>query len=882
MPSALETLIKILKLERDQGCNNTAVIGGLSAYSKNWQNQAHDEAKRPEQHVLVDEISVILENYNELQNTTDRLTTLSYIMDRVTGRLPIPEEYEKKLDHYKKDDDSDHKNNKDKTPAKSTDKRENKKSKHRTDSQNNINVKQDSEEIGDQDSESSDEGFDTAYRGNLDIEPEITLEHPPRSPRKKIDADEASDIMQGLNASVLKVKGVGPKMAESLNRLGIETINDLLFFLPHRYDDYTKLIPINKLQPNQLVTVIGTVRHTETLVGRNNRKDFSIRVDDGSASLGVRFFGQHYLANSIRVNQQIVLRGKTSQYLGRIQLSNPQWELLDPENLVKVGIVPIYSLTEGLKGPNLRRLMKTTVNYWSDRLPDYMPYSTLERTDLGDLGWSIKNLHFPESQDHLAHARRRFVFDELILMQLAILGNRREWQSLPADPLEISDGYIENFLEAVFPYTLTKPQRRAVDDIRRDISSDIPMNRLLQGDVGSGKTAVAIAALGMAFENKKQAALMAPTGILAEQHYRNLLATFDKLPVDNDQKPVIKLLTGSLTTSERTSVLEELSNGDIDIIIGTHALIQEDVEYHNLALVIIDEQHRFGVQQRGNLRSKGKNPHLLVMTATPIPRTLALTLYADLDLTIIDEMPPGRIPVNTRIIHPVELERVYNIIEHEVEKGRQAFIVYPLVESSDNNDAKAAVDAFEELSKIFYKHRVGLLHGRMKPAEKDSIMESFSRHEFDIMVTTSVAEVGVDIPNASIIVIEGANRFGLSQLHQFRGRVGRGQFESFCLLIPDKDSEDARQRLEALESTNDGFKLAEIDWKMRGAGDLIGTKQSGQSQLQLMEEMTPYLVDLAQREARTLYEEDPSLQKPEHRLLKERVEMLYNPESDIS
>ncbi|NJL58205.1 ATP-dependent DNA helicase RecG [bacterium] len=471
---------------------------------------------------------------------------------------------------------------------------------------------------------------------------------------------------------------------------------------------------------------------------------------------------------------------------------------------------------------------------------------------------------------------------------------------MPAQPLPVTDDFIEPFIEMVFPYPLTGAQRRAIDDIRRDIASDIPMNRLLQGDVGSGKTAVAVAAMAMAFANGKQAALMAPTSILAEQHYRGIIRTLEAMP--GERRPVIGLLTSALTTTEREAIYNGLADGSIDMIIGTHALIQGGVVFNDLALAIVDEQHRFGVEQRGQLRGKGMNPHVLVMTATPIPRTLALTLYADLDLSIMDEMPPGRTPVETKVIMPSEREITYRFIEREIEKGRQAFIVYPLVEASESIEAGSAIEAYEQLSQVFFRHRVGLLHGRMKPAEKDAIMASFANHEFDVMVTTSVAEVGVDIPNASVIVIDGANRFGLAQLHQFRGRVGRGQHASYCFLIADdatvdtpyrlekitmndienKSYPESERRLKAMELSTDGFMLAEIDWKLRGPGDLVGTRQSGNSLLRLAKAITPDLVSLAQREARTLYEEDPYLAAAEHQLLKERVSMLHDERSDLS
>jgi ATP-dependent DNA helicase RecG len=741
-----------------------------------------------------------------------------------------------------------------------------------------------SRDRNDNGSESLDSGFDAPPISSgvmrMDIPAKPRLARPPRSPRKPLDPVEAADIMRGLSADVTAVKGVGRSMAQALSNLSIATINDLLFLLPRRYDDYTQLGYISRLLPEITTTVIGSVSYTEVRVGSGGRKDFYMEVDDGTGVLAVLFFGQHWLIRTIRRGQQVVLSGKTSIFRNRIQMVNPEWEELDAENLHTTGIVPIYPLTEKLSAKRMRRLMKDTVEYWAEQLPDYIPEATLDRAELADLGWAIKNLHFPEGQDHLRHARNRYVFDQLILLQLAILANRRDWQAVPGHALTITDDFVESFVNTVFPYPLTSAQLRAIADIRRDISSEVPMNRLLQGDVGSGKTAVAVTALAMAFSNNKQSALMAPTSILAEQHYRGLSELFEKIP--GERKPVIALLTSALTNTERESVYRGLADGSIDIVIGTHAIIQSGVEFNDLAVAVIDEQHRFGVGQRGALRGKGTNPHLLVMTATPIPRTLALTLYADLDLSVMDEMPPGRIPVDTRIVHEVERERIYSFVDAEINKGRQAFIVYPLVEDSEKIEAKSATEAYKRLNQVFFRHKVGLLHGRMKPAEKDDIMAAFAAHEFDIIVTTSVAEVGVDIPNASVIIIEGANRFGLAQLHQFRGRVGRGQFASYCLLIPDNNTPEAEERLKAMESTNDGFKLAEIDWKLRGAGDLVGTRQSGRNTLQIMEAMTPQLVELAQREARTIYEEDPYLDQEQHRLLSQRVDMLYNEDSDVS
>jgi ATP-dependent DNA helicase RecG len=672
-------------------------------------------------------------------------------------------------------------------------------------------------------------------------------------------------------------------MALLLNRLGIYTVEDMLFFRPRRYDDYTQMRPINRLGANETVTLLATIVQAEVRIGRTGRKDFYILVDDGSARMSAMFFGQHWLSRQLRAGQQIALRGTTSVFGNRVQMSNPEWEFLDYENLKGASIVPVYPLTADLSGRALRRLIRQVVDFWAARLPDPLPEAVLERADLADIGWALQNLHFPEGWDHLLHAKRRLIFDQLLLMQLVMLDNRRTWQSVPSQSIQVSDEALDTFTTTVFPYPLTGAQTRAIADIRADMAKNVPMNRLLQGDVGSGKTAVAISAAGMAILNGAQAAIMAPTGILAEQHYRNFSASLARFEPVLGRKVVVGLLTGAISSSEREAIYRGLADGSIDVAVGTHALIQGGVEFNNLALAVIDEQHRFGVEQRGALRGKGTNPHLLVMTATPIPRTLALTMYADLDLSVIDEMPPGRTPVRTRVIGKNDRARIYHeVIEEELKKGRQAFIVYSLVEPSEEIEAESAVEGFEQMKSVFYKYKVGLLHGKMKPGEKDEIMAAFRDQTYDVLVTTSVAEVGVDIPNATVMLIEDANRFGLSQLHQFRGRVGRGTNTSYCLLVCESPVAEAKQRLMAMERFSDGFKLAQIDWELRGAGDLVGTRQSGSFAEGLLDDMTPDLVETAQHEARAIYAEDPDLTQPEHRTLAQRVAMLRDARSDVS
>ncbi|MCU0480596.1 MAG: ATP-dependent DNA helicase RecG [Anaerolineae bacterium] len=950
MPSALEMLIKVLKLEQDKGYKNNAVIGGLSAYGEQWSTDAHRQARKPEHHILVDEIVDTLKRYGEIENKSERNNAIIYLMDRIMGRKPAPDVYLARLGDYAQavtsqppvTDTAPEKPREERRPEREKrPKRDTRppsdevtppiesqsppsaprpKKKRETDFNLVVDDGQPPKSVAPppaprpapkvkkverpkpaSKSNSNDLRLDklfkesyigdssdtwqyeppTVNKGISDLPIKPRLARPPRIPRPPISPETAADTLRGLNATVDTVKGVGPKLVEQLNTLGIYTINDLVFNLPRRHDDYTLLQPIARVLPETIATVIGTVKYCEPRESKSGRKDFYMEVDDGTGTISCTFFGQHFLSRVIRKKMQVVISGKVSVYRQRLQMNNAEWEELDDENWHTTGIVPVYRLTEGLGGRRLRNLMREAVLYWAERLPDYMPLPTLERTELADLGWTVKNLHFPETQDHLEHARNRYIFDQLILLQMSIMANRRDWQAAPAPQLPVSDSYLDEFIGNAFPYTLTNAQYRAIADIRRDMASAIPMNRLLQGDVGSGKTAVAISALAIAFENAKQGALMSPTGILAEQHYRNISRIFDAMENLN-RRPVVALLTSSLTTTEREAVYNGMRDGSIDIVIGTHAVIQSGVEFADLGLVIIDEQHRFGVEQRKALRAKGGNPHLLVMTATPIPRTMSLTMYADLDLSVMDEMPAGRTPVETFIVQPIERERIFAFIRAQIEQGRQAFIVHPLVEASDKIEARSAQEAYDELIKVFHRNRVCLLHGRMKPSEKDDIMGAFARHEYDIMVTTSVAEVGVDIPNASIIAIEGANRFGLAQLHQFRGRVGRGGYASYCLLIPDADTPEATERLNAMVSTTNGFELAEIDWRLRGAGDLIGTRQSGSNTLQLMEFMKPELVELAQREARTIYEEDPYLTRLEHQLLKQRVDMLYNENMDVS
>jgi len=650
-------------------------------------------------------------------------------------------------------------------------------------------------------------------------------------------------------------------------------MRDALTYFPRRYVDYSQLKPINRLEYGEEVTIIATVWESYVKRTRGGQSQMVTAVlSDGTGAIELTWFNQPWLVDKLAQGKQVQVAGRVDQYLGRFTLRNPQLEDVDTDSLNSGRIVPIYNLTQDIKGPLMRRWMFEAVGYTAPRVPDPLPQNIRERVALINYTDALLQIHFPDSQELLNAARKRLAFDELLLLLLGIRRQRAEWQSAVSQPLTIADEQLNNAV-ATLPYALTGAQTRALADIRGDMAGTRPMNRLLQGDVGSGKTVVAALAMSIAVNSGAQAALMAPTAILAEQHYNNIKSQISNL------KSQIALLLGATPDSEKEAVYAGLRDGSIKIVIGTQALIQDKVEFANLGLVVVDEQHRFGVAQRAKLRGKGGNPHLLVMTATPIPRTLALTVYGDLDLSIIDEMPPGRLPIETRVVYVNARERAYAFLRSQIQQGRQAFIICPLVEESDKIEAKAAVDEHARLqSQVFLDLRLGLLHGRMKLDEKEAVMSAFRAGETHILVSTSVVEVGVDVPNASVMLVEGANRFGLAQLHQFRGRVGRGEHKSFCLLASDLGAEtngEGDMRLKAMEQTQDGFVLAEKDLDLRGPGEFLGTRQAGFGNLQLAKLTDLPLINLARREAEALFTADPNLEKPEHALLAEKLSAFW-------
>ncbi|MFQ6057863.1 MAG: ATP-dependent DNA helicase RecG [Anaerolineae bacterium] len=709
----------------------------------------------------------------------------------------------------------------------------------------------------------------------------------PEVPRKRVvprAGPRPSQEVPGLDldSPVTRLTGISTAYARRLARLGVATIRDLLYLIPRRYDDFSALKTINKLQYGEEVTIVGTVWQTKSRQTRSGGTVITSILSDGTGTIQATWFNQPYLVKQLKPGRQIVISGRVDKYLGRLTFQSPSWEPLEKELIHTARLVPVYPLTEGLSARWLRRLMKRTVDHWAPRMPEHLPDHVREREGLLDLPTALGQIHFPDNWEMVREARRRLCFDEFLLIQLGVLRQRRSWQKQVGRPMTIDEELLRAFLEAL-PFTLTDAQQRALREILEDLKRSRPMSRLLQGDVGSGKTVVAAAAMLMAVANGYQAVLMAPTEILAEQHYGTISHLLGEELKEPPFVPSIRLLIGSLSRAEKERIHEEIAAGEANIVIGTHALIQEGVSFKDLGLAIIDEQHRFGVTQRATLRQKGYFPHVLVMSATPIPRTLALTVYGDLDISIIDEMPPGRQEIKTKWLLPRERERAYSFVRSQIEQGRQAFIICPLIEESEKIEAKAAVAEYERLQKeIFPDLRLGLLHGRMKGEEKEAVMEQFYGGQMDILVSTPVVEVGIDVPNATVMLIEGADRFGLAQLHQFRGRVGRGEHQSYCLLLADSPTAGAEERLKAIESTQDGFRLAEEDLKLRGPGEFFGTRQSGLPDLKVAKLSDVTILERARAEAIEIFRRDPDLVAPEHAPLAQKVRAFWRGEGDLS
>jgi ATP-dependent DNA helicase RecG len=689
----------------------------------------------------------------------------------------------------------------------------------------------------------------------------------------------SQDFRNRLLTPIQYVKGVGPKLAKLFEKKGILTVEDALYFLPRCYEDRSNLKKISELKAGRKETGLGEILLSGIAFYQSRKKRvFEAVVGDGSGTITLKWFrgNERYLRERFKKGRQLIFSGEVRWFNYQREIHHPDVEIVDgdmeKDYLNFKRIVPIYSETEGLYQRTLRRLMKTILDGYGDELSSPIPPEMVERQDLIDFSEAFRKVHFPPEGEPIdalnlqrSDGHRRIIFDEFFFLELGMALKKRG-VTLETGISFKTDGALVQRLLNLLSFQLTRAQKKVLAEIKEDLEKPHPMNRLIQGDVGSGKTVVALLTSLYVVECGYQAAIMAPTEVLAEQHFLNLHRWVEPLGVK------VALLTSSIKGSEREGLYQSIRNGDIHLVVGTHAVIQETVEFKRLGLAVVDEQHKFGVVQRGLLKKKGGNPDVLVMTATPIPRTLAMTIYGDLDVSLIDEMPPGRMPVETKVYPEPARAKVYRIVEEEVKKGRQAFVVYPLIEESEKLDLKDATRMAEHLQKeVFPAFRIGLLHGRMKSDEKEATMMEVKEGKIQILVATTVIEVGIDIPNASVMVVEHAERFGLSQLHQLRGRIGRGRYPSKCILLAQyRSSEEAKVRLRAMEKTTDGFKIAEEDLALRGPGEFFGIRQSGLPDFRVahIPRDTPILIE-ARKEAFRLVQEDPELVRPSHAGLKD-------------
>jgi len=828
MKPSIEKLYKFFKLESERGYDNRAVVGGLERMLDPWTSEARAD-NLPED--LIEAIVIRLRDYHRLSESS-RQEALQGLWKRIQRQQDISTSI----------------------PLPNT------------------------QEIVKQEPITSEKTKPTPPPSQKPKK----QKKPPSEKKPETSTTQPEGPPAALNAPTTVLSGVGPRYAKTLSRLGMETLGDMLSYYPRRYDDYSQLKPINRLEYGEEVTVIGTVQSATKRQVKNGRTTLSEAVvSDGSASLKATWFNQPWITKRLREGTQVVLSGKIDQYLGHLVMNNPEMETMEQQNLHTNRIVPVYPLTTRITQRWLRRTMHQVVTYWAPRVQDQLPEELRQNAHLTDLPTALQQVHFPDSWERIEAARHRLAFDEIFLLQLGLMGQKQAWQERTGRVFDVPDTWLITRVDRL-PFKLTNAQLCAIQDLRSDLTSGHPMNRLLQGDVGSGKTVIAGLGIAIVVHSGAQTALMAPTSILAEQHFKSLsqmLAGEAGVLAESE----IRLMLGATPEAEKQAIKEGLENGEIKLVIGTHALIQDPVIFSNLQLIVVDEQHRFGVKQRAALRQKGDNPHLLVMTATPIPRSLAFTVYGDLDLTVMDEMPSGRQVVDTHVLTPPERERAYSLVRNQVDQGHQVFIIYPLVEESESDaplssapQHRAAVEEHLRLERdVFPNLNLGLLHGRLKPHEKDEVMSRFRDGEYHILVSTSVVEVGVDVPNATVMLIEGANRYGLAQLHQFRGRVGRGQDKSYCLLIPDTVDSVENERLAAMSETNDGFVLAELDLEQRGPGNFLGTRQSGFLALRLASLTDIKLIEMARRWAKAVFDKDPHLSLPEHQLLAASLERFW-------
>ncbi|MGI5977306.1 MAG: ATP-dependent DNA helicase RecG [Candidatus Limivicinus sp.] len=682
--------------------------------------------------------------------------------------------------------------------------------------------------------------------------------------------------MADLKSEVRYLKGIGEKKAQALNKLGVFSLSDLISYFPRKYDDRSVYKPIALTVPGESVCIRAMVADNPRLTRVRRGLDLvKLRAVDESGSVDITYFNQSYVRNQLIRGESYVFYGKIEQNGTRRSMINPVHEREDTENGVTGRIIPVYRLCAGLNQRNVMQAVRQALDECALSIPEVLPEEIRERCKLVAAPYAYENIHFPADFSSLELARRRLIFEELFVLACALGRMRRERADEGGIKMEAAD--ISRFYSAL-PFSPTAAQKRAVDEALADMCSGRAMNRLVQGDVGSGKTLVAAALIWECFENGHMSAFMAPTELLAEQHYVNLSAQLEPFGLR------VAKLTGAMPAKEKRQVKEALKAGEIDLVIGTHVLFSSDVEYADLALVVTDEQHRFGVKQRSALISKAEKPHVLVMSATPIPRTLALILYGDLDVSVIDELPPGRKKVGTFAVDESYRRRLNAFIRRLTGEGRQVFVVCPRLEEGDDEDdsgLKSAQEHAKTLAAEFPDLNVGCIHGKMKPKLRDEVMASFVAGDINILVATTVIEVGVDVPNAALMIIENAERFGLSQLHQLRGRVGRGEHKSYCVMVSDAKGEEIKERLKIMCSTNDGFKLSEEDLRLRGPGDFFGSRQHGLPEMHVADLGADVnVLKQAQDEANALLKSDPGLEKAENRQLRERIERLFTMSSD--
>jgi ATP-dependent DNA helicase RecG len=676
------------------------------------------------------------------------------------------------------------------------------------------------------------------------------------------------------STSIQYLKGIGPKRAASFAARGVRTIEDLLYYFPRRYEDRTNFASISELQEGQIYTLKAQV-----LAGgqRNSwrRRAFSITeamFGDDTGKISCVWFNQPYLKEYLKVGAFFILYGKVERYNGKLQMNNPEFELIDrfeDDSLSMGRIVPVYTLPGGFSQRSIRSLIKKTMDEFLPKINDALPFDLRSRNNLLNLAQSLLNIHFPQDHSLQQQAYSRLSFEEFFIFQLPLVLRKLSRKEKMGIQHTVNGKFIDDFTSRL-PFMLTPAQQKVLAEIKTDMASSQAMQRLLQGDVGSGKTVVATIACLIAIQSGHQAAFMAPTEILARQHFEKIVLQLDKIDF-NGRKLRVALLTGQ--DKDKEKIYGDIKNGKIDLILGTHALLQEELSFKSLSFIVIDEQHKFGVGQRALLPKKGNNPDVLIMTATPIPRTLAITLYGDLDISVINQLPSGRIPIKTLQFNQEDRQKGYELVTEELSRGRQAYIIYPVIEESYALDIAGAKKMFAELKTGEFKNfRLGLIHGKLKSKEQEEVMLKFKNGELDLLVSTTILEVGIDIPNATCMIIASAQRFGLSQLHQLRGRIGRGKLQSFCILISDSQSQEAKARLQAMVASNDGFYISEEDLRIRGPGEFFGNRQHGLAELRIANPLTQmHLLKIAREEAIGLLKQDARLEERSHQVLKAKL-----------